>query len=528
MDAVTVELRAITKAFPGVVANDAVDLDLRGGKVHALLGENGAGKSTLMHIVAGILQPDSGSILVDGVPVDIHGPARARALGIGMVHQHNSLVSRFTVLDNFMLGTPGAFRLDRKKAAADYLRWAERLGADIDSGVITGRLPLGRQQQVEIIKVLSSGVRVLILDEPTAMLAPSEISDLQEVLRALRDQGLAVVFITHKLPEAVDVADRVTVLRRGRVAGSLGPEELGVLSRAEARERIVRLMFGEEATMLSEIAEVTGPGERGRAPRVLSPEPILQAEGISTKPGREECGARDVTLSVRKGEIFGIAGVEGNGQRELAEALAGQRPISHGRLVFEGEDITDRGVRDRQEAGLRFVTDDRLGEGTVASLPVSLNLLLKKIGEAPFWTRAGRTDRQEVRGASEAIMRDFDIVAPTPDTASGTLSGGNIQKVVLGRELSFAPRLVVFNRPTQGLDAKTALSLRERIRQMAEEQGVAAVLISSDLEELVELCDRIAVMYRGRVTGILENRGVGVAEKAGELMLGLGAEGAES
>ena len=248
--------------------------------------------------------------------------------------------------------------------------------------------------------------------------------------------------------------------------------------------------------------------------------PSCWPKGYPPEPGRQEGAVREASFSVRRGEIFGIAGVEGNGQRELAEALAGQRPVTEGRLVFEGADITSTGVGERQRAGLRFVTDDRLGEGTVSSLPVSLNLLLKRIGDAPFWTRTGRTARAAVRDAGDKLMREFDIRAPGPNTLCGTLSGGNIQKVVLGRELSFAPRLVVFNKPTQGLDAKTTLSLRSRIRQMAVEQGVAAVLISTDLEELVELCDRIAVMYAGRLTGIVENQGPGVEERVGALMLG--------
>ena len=519
-NAAVVELRAITKAFPGVVANDGIDLSLRAGEIHALLGENGAGKSTLMHVVSGMYRPDSGSIVVGGVPVEMEGPAHARALGIGMVYQHISLVPGFTVLENFMLGTPGAFRLDRNRARALYLELAVRLGADIDPEVATGKLPLGRQQQVEIIKVLASGVRVLILDEPTALLAPAEISDLQGVLRALRAQGMAIVFITHKLPEAVDVADRVTVLRGGRVAGALGPQDLEALSRAASRERIVKLMFGDEAAALGGMAEVIGPGERRHPPRELPQERILHVEGISTKSERREAAVREVSFSVRRGEIFGIAGVEGNGQRELAEALAGQRPVTAGRLVFAGVDITHTGVGERQRVGLRFVTDDRVGEGTVASLPVSLNLLLKRIGEAPFWSRTGRTTRAAVREAGEGLMREFDIRAPGLNTPCGTLSGGNLQKVVLGRELSFAPRLVVFNKPTQGLDAKTTLSLRTRIQRMAVEQDVAAVLISSDLEELVELCDRIGVMYQGRLTGVVENRGPGVEQRVGALMLG--------
>ncbi len=385
-----VELRGITKVFPGVVANDGVDMPIWAGEIHVLLGENGAGKSTLMHVLAGLCEPDGGVILVDGKSVTMTGPARAREAGVGMVYQHPTLVPGFTVLENLMLGASGSMRLDRKEALAGYARLAETLGLDPAPDAVTGDLPIGRQQQVEIAKVLHSGVRVLVLDEPTAMLTPQEIAHLQALLETLVGQGVAVVFITHKLAEAIALADRVTVLRAGRVAGRLGPEELESLDTHAVRERVIGAMFGEEAAALAGLAEVAEPGKCPRAVRELPHELILRADGLSVKAGREETGIRDVTFAVRRGEIFGVAGVDGNGQRELAEALAGQRPLAGGRLLFAGADVTRIGVAGRQRVGLRFVTDDRLGEGVVTSQPVSVNLLLKRVGEQPFWSRLGR------------------------------------------------------------------------------------------------------------------------------------------
>jgi len=520
VDVPAVELRGITKVFPRVVANDRVDLCLFGGEIHALLGENGAGKSTLMHILAGVLRPDSGTVLIDGMPVKMDDPGDARAHGIGMVYQHLTLVPGFTVLENVMLGGRGTFRLDRKRARRAYLESAGSLGADIQPDAMTGDLPLGRQQQVEIIKALASGARVLILDEPTALLAPAEVVDLQRAMRSLSERGMAVVLISHKLPEALEVADRVSVLRAGRAAGHLTPDELRNLSSERTREVVVRMMFGDDADALSDLAEVSLPATSIGVRRTLPEKFALRLDGVSATRERQETGVGEVSFEVRRGEIFGVAGVEGNGQRELAEVLAGQRTVTSGVLEFEGEDVTHLGVSERERRGLRFVTEDRMGEGTVSSLPVSINLLLKHVGRRPYWTRGGRTVRGAVRKTAGEIMQEFDVRAPSPETLCGTLSGGNIQKVVLGRELSFAPRLVVYDKPTQGLDARTTRALRLRIQQMAAGHEVAAVLISSDLDELLALCDRIGVMYRGSLAGIVENSGPDVVERLGRLMLG--------
>jgi simple sugar transport system ATP-binding protein len=279
-------------------------------------------------------------------------------------------------------------------------------------------------------------------------------------------------------------------------------------------------MFGEDADAVAAAPETARTARAARRSRLLPDEPALQVEALTVRPGRREVGVCDVTFTVRKGEVFGVAGVDGNGQQELAEALAGQKPVARGRLAFAGEDITHTGVAHRQQLGLRFVTDDRVGEATVASLPISVNLLLKRIGHRPFWGRAGRMSGAEVAAAAERLVEEFDIRASGIDAPSGTLSGGNLQKLVLARELSFDPRLVIYNKPTYGLDAKTTVAIRELVRRMAEETQVAAVLISTDLEELGALCDRIGVMSQGRLVGIVENEGEGVEERVGALMMG--------
>jgi len=493
-----VEVIGITKTFPGVVANKDVTLSLHKGEVHCLLGENGAGKSTLMNILSGMYQPDEGTIKVNGKAVLIDTPKTAIGLGIGMVYQHSTMIPMFTVLENLMLGATEKVRLDKKAAQAALQDLAGKLGVEVSPDAVTGKLALGQQQQIEIIKALWSGSSVLILDEP---------------------HGLAIVFITHKLHEAIEIGNRVSVLKQGRVVGRLEPEDLHSTSPDELQARIVSMMFGEEAGALSEVAEVKQISRLQREKRDLPSTIVLELDHVSVKAGRGEVDVRDVSLQVRQGEILGIAGVDGNGQRELAEALAGQRRLSHGDIVLTGHAVSRSSVAQRHKLGLRFVTDDRLGEGMVASLPVSLNLFLKRIGERPFWKR-GRIQEATICESAEWLVRDFDIRTPTVETRCGALSGGNIQKMVLARELSFAPKVVVYNKPTYGLDVKTTRAIRERIRVLSEAEGVSAVLISTDLEELLDLSDRIGVMFRGRLTGVVDNHGAGVETQVGNLMLG--------
>jgi simple sugar transport system ATP-binding protein len=523
-DAPAVELRGVTKTFPGVLANDDVDLVVRAGEVHCLLGENGAGKSTLMGILSGMVEPDSGRIVVGGGEVTIDSPRRALELGIGTVYQHVTLVPTLTVLENLLLGESRGLRLERERARGRLAEFARMLGVELDPDARAGDLSLGQQQQVEIVKALWRGSAVLILDEPTSMLTPQGVVELQNVLVRLKSEGLAIVFITHKLHEALEIGDRVTILKQGRVVGSLAPAELRGRSVDELQARVVALMFGEEAREELAAPELEAEVRARHVRRELPAEPLLELVDASARPEGYGPGLAGVSFGVRPGEIFGIAGVDGNGQRELAEAIAGQHHLSHGRLLLAGAPINHLSLQQRQRLGLRYVTDDRLGEGTVSSLSVALNLVLKRIGRLPFW-RHGRIQQRVVEETAADLVRRFDVRTPSVRARVATLSGGNVQKVLLARELSFEPRVVVYNKPTHGLDVKTAQAVRERIRVQADE-GVTAIVISTELEELLDLCDRIGVLFRGRLTGVVENE-PGAEREIGQLMVG-GAARAET
>jgi simple sugar transport system ATP-binding protein len=513
-----VELRGITKAFPNVLANDDIDLALRGGEIHCLLGENGAGKSTLIGILCGLIKPDRGLILIEGVETPIPSPRRALELGIGTVHQHSTLIPALTVLENLMLGDNRRFRLDQRSARSRLAELSAQLGVEIDPDSKASDLALGHQQQVEIVKALWRGSRLLILDEPTSMLTPQGVAELAKVLARLKESGQAVIFITHKLHEALSLADSISILRQGRLVGEIKAQELNTRSDSELRSEIVRIMFGEEARAVGEVAELQEDLAEARPERRVAEdaEVVLELRGLTAAGEGSERGVAEVSFELRKGEIIGVAGMDGSGQRALAEAIAGQRRASHGHVFLYGGDVTRLTVSARQKLGLRYVTDDRLGEGTVGVLPVSLNLFIKRVGQRPYW-RHGRIQRGVIDGRAAELVREFDVRTPFVSTRISTLSGGNIQKVLLARELSFDPKVVVFHKPTYGLDVKTTATVRELIRQLAEGGG-AAVVISTDLDELVELCDRIAVLSRGQLVGTVDNT-ADVAERVGELMI---------
>jgi simple sugar transport system ATP-binding protein len=515
-----IELTDITKRFPGVLANDRVSLTVRHGEVHCLLGENGAGKSTLISILSGMLRPDSGSIRMDGAEVGIGSPKDALRLGIGTVYQHSTLIPALTVLENLMLGAGSGLRLDRDGARKRLAEMAAMLGIDVDPEARTGDLALGRQQQVEIISALWRGSRVLVLDEPTSMLTPQGVEELQKVLRRLKEQGTAVVFITHKLHEALAVGDRVSILRRGRLAGALSSEQLAASSAEELRATIITLMFGEETAEVAGAAELTtdltAAEEEYSAPAPDS-DVYLELKSVSARGEGTEPGIEEVSLRVSKGEIVGVAGMDGNGQRALAEAIAGQRRVTSGTIELFGVAVNRLSVSARQRLGLRYMTDDRLGEGIVRNLGVSLNMFLKRIGEPPFW-RWGRIDRRRINAEASGLVKAFDIRTPGLDTRAGTLSGGNVQKLLLARELSFDPKVVVFHKPTYGLDLKTTEHVRAVIRDLVG-KGAAVVVISTDLDELIELSGRIAVLSRGRLAGVVDN-GPHAVDQVGSLMIG--------
>jgi ABC-type uncharacterized transport system ATPase subunit len=512
-----VELIGITKAFPGVVANDGIDLTVFPGEVHCLLGENGAGKSTLMSVLSGMTQPDSGRIRVGGRDVRIESPRSALGLGVGMVYQHSTLVPALSVLENLLLGEGSGLRLDAVAGEARLAEIAATLGVAVDPAARTGDLSLGQQQQVEIIKALWRGSNVLILDEPTSMLTPEGVAELQKVLVRVKEHGQAIIFITHKLHEATSIGDRVTILKQGRVAGTLAEDDLRARTPDELQAEIVRIMFGEEAVPTAVLVELEEAIPERRQPTRVTGDVLLELARVSARADGISSGIEDVSLTLHAGEILGVAGVDGNGQRELAEVIAGQRAATAGDVRLFGVPIGKLDVRARQKLGLRYVTDDRLGEGIVGSLGVGLNLVLKRIGERPFWKR-GRIQRGAIDRQARTLVSEFDVRTPSVATRAGTLSGGNIQKVLLARELSSDPKVVVFNKPTYGLDIRTTLAVRVRIQELAAD-GVAALVISTDLEELLGLCDRIAVLFQGRLVGTFEN-GPGAAERIGELMVG--------
>lgn len=517
---VAIQFCNISKVFPGVRANDCVNLLVRQGEVHCLLGENGAGKSTLMNVLAGIYQPDEGSIRVCGEEVCISCPRDAIDLGIGMVHQHSGLIPTFTVLENLMLGQGEGVRLSVKKAEEGLARLSALLGVEVDPGTEVQQLSLGQQQQVEILKALWQGSKVLILDEPTSMLTPKGIEDLERVIVQLKHEGLAIIFITHKLREAFAIGDCVSVLRQGRLVGTIGGDAMRASSPEELQRLVVDLMFPGEAESLAGVAELRDLSELGGAGRKDKiGEPLLELDEVMVAGQRGEIGIDEgVSLTVHAGEVVGIAGVDGNGQRPLAEAIAGQRKLAGGDIRLGGVSMRRLSIRARQNHGLRYVTDDRLNEGIVGALSVSVNMVTKRIGMPPFWEK-GRTRSEVIDANAEELVREYNIMTPTVHTHAGSLSGGNVQKVVLARELSLDPKVVVFNKPTYGLDVKTTNAVRARIRELADQGDAGALVISTDLEELLVLCDRVAVLSRGRLMGVVQNK-PGAEQEIGALMIG--------
>ena len=485
-----VEMRGITKRFGAVVANDDVSLTVREGEIHAVLGENGAGKTTLMSILSGMYQPDAGEIFIHGQPVRIASPTDALHRGIGTVYQHFALVPNLTILENVVLGAEGGLLLNTRSAERRVAEMLAEFGLNVSPGAEVRHLAIGQRQRVEIIKVLARGSRVLLLDEPTSVLTPVEVDGLLALLQRLKATGVAVILITHKLEEALSVSDRVTVLRAGKNAGQLSPDDLRQLGRAGAKARVIEVMFGGAQPSPTQMVAGHPIGD-----------PLLRLRGVSSTGDRGTAAVADVSLDLHAGEIVGIAGVDGNGQKELGELIAGQRATTQGQILLSGKEITNRGVDHATRMGIAYVTDDRLHEGSVPSASIADNIVLKSIGRRPF-SNGIWLNRRAIEAHARRLIHDFDVRAPGPAAPISLLSGGNIQKLLFARELSLDPTVLVCNKPTTGLDLKTARFVIRALREQAD-RGKTVLLISSELDEILEICDRIGVMYNGGLVAIV-------------------------
>jgi simple sugar transport system ATP-binding protein len=481
-----VEMRHIRKTWPGVVANDDVSLRVFRGEIHALVGENGAGKSTLMNILYGLLRADSGEIYVNGKLARLSGPRDAIARGIGMVHQHFMLIPPLTVGENIVLGSEPVTRgdfYDRAKANQAVRALSERYGLAIDPNARTGNLPVGLQQRVEILKVLYRGASILILDEPTGVLTPQETADLFVVLRSLREQGKTIIFITHKLREVLEISDRVTVLRRGRVVAEM-------LTRDTSQEEIARAMVGRAVLLRVEKA----PANPGSV--------ALRVENLTATSEQGLPAVRGVSFELRTGEILGIAGVEGNGQSELVEVLAGTRKPTGGHVWLGDIELTRAGARKTRNAGMAHIPEDRREAGLVLNYTVADNMILGRQRNAQFSWRGIVLRLRDVWNWARQLIARFDVRTPSPETPARSLSGGNQQKVVVAREFSSQPKVLLASQPTRGVDIG-AIEFIHRQLVAQRDAGAAILLVSAELDEIRSLSDRIAVMYEGRIVDIV-------------------------
>jgi len=497
-DELVVQLHSITKRFPGVVANDQVDFDLRKGEVHALLGENGAGKSTLMNVLAGLYKAEAGSITVHGKLANFGSPREAIEAGIGMVHQHFMLVPSQSVTENILLGLDEPrFRMRLSEYNKRVAEVAEQYGLHVDPDAKIWQLSVGEQQRVEILKMLYRGANVLIMDEPTAVLAPSEIDELFNTLRSMTDQGKSIVFISHKLHEVMEISDRVTVLQKGRVTSS------GINTKDVTRADLARLMVGREVVFRVEKEDVKA-GEM-----------VLDVQDLKAVNDKGIKALNGVSINVREGEIVGLAGVAGNGQNELAEALVGLREVIEGKITVNEQDVTNKPVKLGIRHGMSLIPADRTLVGTAPNLSVTDNVIMKNYDQKPI-AKGLLVNKQEAGKYATNLKEAYDIVVPTIDTSVRLLSGGNLQKVILAREISSEPKFMVAVQPTRGLDVG-AIEGVQKLLLTQRESGAAVLLISEELEELLSLSDRIYVIYEGEIMGEVDD---GDIDKIGQMMTG--------
>ncbi len=502
----SLEMRAITKRFPGVLASDHIDFDVKSGEVHALLGENGAGKSTLMKILYGLYHPDEGEILLNGKPVNILSPNDSINLGIGMIHQHFMLVQTLTVAENVALGLPssrGALT-DLDVVSKRIIELADIYGLKIDPSAYIWQLSVGQQQRVEIIKALYRGAALLILDEPTAVLTPQEVDELFVIMHQMVKDGHALIFISHKLHEVVEISNRVTVLRDGRKIGTRPTSET-------TKEDLANWMVGRDVGFVPDHGAINMGEVR------------LKLEQLTSGSDRGTPGLRGVSIEVRSGEILGIAGVSGNGQRELAESIAGLRKVTGGKVYLEGEDITGMSPGDITERMLSYIPEERMRDGMIHEFTIAENMILREHQKMPY-SHYGFLNLRDISKHADELIKQFHVKTPSRETHAKNLSGGNIQKVVLAREISRNPRAIIAAQPTRGLDIGASEYVREQLL-VERRKGAAILLISEDLDEILALADRIAVIYEGQIMDIVP-RANATPEKLGLLMAGVHPEDA--
>ena len=498
------EMSGVVKRFPGVVANDGVDFDVRVGEVHTLLGENGAGKSTLMKILYGLYRADAGTIRLAGEMVDIQSPTDAIGHGIGMIHQHFMLVDTLTVAENVALGLKSSRGplTDLDEVSERIVVLSERYGLHVDPEALIWQLAVGQRQRVEIIKALYRDVELLILDEPTAVLTPQEVDQLFVTLRQLTDDGRGLIFISHKLHEVLALSDRITVLRHGRVTGHLD-------AAGATREGLAELMVGRQVQMVPD------------KPVVEQDRVVLEIKGLTVVGDRGDEALRGLDLEVRAGEIVGIAGVSGNGQRELAQAIAGLRPVVSGSVTIAGKDLTNQLPAEMRRHGLAYVPEERMHTGAVSGFSVTENLLLIDHGDERF-VRRGLLDTRAIMRHCRDLVSEYNVKTPSLETPTQSLSGGNIQKLILARELSGTPKVLIAAQPTRGVDIGASEYIHERlIRQRSE--STAVLMISEDLDEVFALSDRIAVIYEGSIIGVVDATST-TREAIGLMMAGVKPE----
>ena len=506
-DTSLIEMVGIAKRFQNVLANDQVDFNLRAGEIHSLLGENGAGKSTLMNILVGMYQPDAGHIIVRGQKVKIGSPQNSLKLGIGMVYQHFSLIPNLTVIENLMLGIEGGIFLKLKPAEQKLQYISKTYGLSLDPYNKIQDLSVSERQRTEILKILFRGCDIFVLDEPTSMLAAPEIDNLFQTLKLLRKAGKTVIMITHSISEALAISDRITIMRAGKKTAELSSSSLADMDHQSASDKIFAFMF-----------EDIPQAETGRPAELFEKNTVMELKTIEVLDGGGQIGLKGISFCVNKGEIVGITGAAGEGQRLLAEVLGGQRRAAAGKLFYRGRDITQTSIAQRFELGIRYITDDRMNEGCVPNMKLTENSILQNYYQHPY-SRFGILNRQRITSSTADLIKRFGIKTTGTDALVRTLSGGNIQKFILARSLCGKPALIVCSNPTYGLDAKTVRYIQELLKAQSR-RGTAIVLITTDMDELFNCSSRIGVMYHGEIIDFMD-RGDATVDRVGRLMAGI-------